>query len=146
MKNNFKDILLDLIDENGTSISELSKLLDIDDSNLYDYKNHGAIPNVDFANRLANYFGCSLDYLFGLDENFKEVKPAKVEPTLFFPRYLRLLEENKISHYKFCKNASVNTSSLWLWKKGSLPKMETLIKIATYFGVSIDYLVGRSDD
>ena len=32
------------------------------------------------------------------------------------------------------------------WKAGAIPNGETLVKIADYFGVSIDYLLGRTDE
>ena len=32
------------------------------------------------------------------------------------------------------------------WKKGSTPKLSTIEKIAEYFGVSTNYLLGKEDD
>ena len=32
------------------------------------------------------------------------------------------------------------------WKNGNVPKQDTLIKIANYFGVSVDYLLGNETD
>ena len=36
-------------------------------------------------------------------------------------------------------------SNLQNWKKGTLPYIETFIKLAQYLCVSLDYLVGRFD-
>ena len=65
--------------------------------------------------------------------------------SLFSKRYDDILEESNISHFKVCKDTKLNYSSHYAWQRGALPKMKSLILIADYFGVSIDYLVGRSD-
>jgi transcriptional regulator with XRE-family HTH domain len=39
----------------------------------------------------------------------------------------------------------ISSGTVTLWKNGSIPRSEYLIKLADYFGVSIDYLLGRSE-
>lgn len=39
----------------------------------------------------------------------------------------------------------VSSPSITGWKKGSAPKPEVLVRIAAYFGVSVDYLLGVED-
>ncbi len=39
----------------------------------------------------------------------------------------------------------LNKSNATFWKKGSIPKGETLQKLADYFGVSVDYLLEKTD-
>lgn len=41
------------------------------------------------------------------------------------------------------KELSIATGSVTKWKNGSIPNGETLVKLADYFNVSIDYLLGR---
>ena len=38
---------------------------------------------------------------------------------------------------------NLSSSKVTLWKSGSCPKGDILIKIADYFGVSVDYLLDR---
>lgn len=38
---------------------------------------------------------------------------------------------------------NLSSSKVTLWKNGSCPKGDVLIKIADYFGVSVDYLLDR---
>ena len=38
---------------------------------------------------------------------------------------------------------NLSSSKVTLWKNGSCPKSDVLIKIADYFGVSVDYLLDR---
>ena len=39
----------------------------------------------------------------------------------------------------------ISTGNLSKWKAGVIPKSATITKIADYFGVSADYLLGRTD-
>lgn len=39
----------------------------------------------------------------------------------------------------------VSSPAITGWKKGSAPKADALIRIATYFNVSIDYLLEKTD-
>ena len=56
----------------------------------------------------------------------------------------KLLKVNKVSVYKVAKEAGIPYSSLSEWKAGrSTPKPDKLSKIAEYFGVTVDYLLGR---
>ena len=58
----------------------------------------------------------------------------------------KLLKERGISAYKVAKATGISTGSLSDWKKGrSSPKADKLQKIADYFGVSVDYLLGATN-
>lgn len=56
--------------------------------------------------------------------------------------FAKLLETKNITPYRVYKETGVPQSSLSEWKRGnSMPKIDKLIKIAEYFGVSVDYLL-----
>ena len=58
----------------------------------------------------------------------------------------KLLIERGVTAYRVAKETGISSATLTDWKKGrSKPKMEKLQKIADYFGVSIDYLAGRTE-
>lgn len=141
----FLDVLQDLLDDNNISLRKLSSEIDVPFQVLYAYKQKDFYPNIETAVKLADYFHCSLDYLFGLNDKKGNRKYNTLNLSLFYPRYIKLLKDNKTSHYHLYKTTGLNNSSITKWKNGSKPKTESLIKIAEYFGVSIDYLVGRCD-
>lgn len=59
----------------------------------------------------------------------------------------KVMNERKISSSKLAKDNNISTGNISDWKMGrSNPKTDTLIKIADYLNVSIDYLVGRTDN
>ena len=59
-------------------------------------------------------------------------------------RELRL--EKGISQKELAAKFSMSQGNLCDWEKGrSEPKIDTLIALADFFGVSVDYLIGRTD-
>ena len=58
-----------------------------------------------------------------------------------------LCAKNGVTPYKVSKATGIATSTLSDWKKGiSTPKQDKLMKIADYFGVSLEYLMTGKDD
>lgn len=59
----------------------------------------------------------------------------------------KLCAEKGISVTQLCKESGASRASLTDLKKGRKQSLstETLLKIASYFGVSVDYLLGNTD-
>lgn len=100
-------------------------------------------PKLQTIKALADYFGCSVDYLAGRSETF--AFEAGVSGADFIGRVELLLKEKKVKAYKAAKDISIDRSLFSKWKNGQSPTLIMLIKLADYFGCSIDYLIGRSD-
>ncbi len=65
----------------------------------------------------------------------------------FSLRIKQLREENELSQAKLAKALQVGVGSVGMWESTSeIPPTKKLIRIADFFDVSLDYLVGRSDD
>ena len=57
------------------------------------------------------------------------------------------MEEKKINDATLCRECGLNHSAVTEWKKGKAkPSTEAVAKIARYFNVSADYLLGLTDD
>jgi len=138
----FADILKDLIDGTGMSVRQISLESGVSSVQLGRYLK-GALPILRVAIKIADYFNCSLDYLFGLTDINKTNNYSEYNHELFMERYLKVLEDNNISHFKFCQFAGLSESTLRHWRYGEMPKIETLIVIAQKFSISLDYLIGR---
>lgn len=66
---------------------------------------------------------------------------------MFRDRFVELLQSKDVSAYKLSKESGIDEASISRWKKGAeLPSVDNLIKLAAYFGCSVDYLLGISDD
>ena len=59
-------------------------------------------------------------------------------------KQLRL--DNNMSQEELGKLVGISKVSVWQWENGiNYPNNETLLKLADYFQVSTDYLLGKSD-
>lgn len=64
---------------------------------------------------------------------------------VFYENLKRLRQERGISSAQFADAISMSRSSVTRWNKGErLPSIDVLWRIADYFDVSLDELVGRS--
>ena len=62
-----------------------------------------------------------------------------------YEKFEQLLKSRGVSAYRVSKETGINQQTFSKWKKGiSSPKTDKLQKIADYFGVSVDYLIGSS--
>jgi transcriptional regulator with XRE-family HTH domain len=58
-----------------------------------------------------------------------------------------LLQKRHITSYKIAKETGIPKSIVYEWTAGiRAPTIDNLIKIADYFNVSTDYLLGRTDN
>lgn len=62
-----------------------------------------------------------------------------------YERIERLCKEKGISPTNLCVQVTGSRGNLPTWKKGNINPV-SLVKIADYFGVSTDYLLGRTDN
>ena len=107
--------------------------------------NYAIIPKPIVLIRIADFFDISLEYLLGRtgDDYFDKAKTPKT----FTDRLEELRTAEKLTHYELSKKINFSRNYFSNWKKRNfLPSLENLISIAEYFKVSIDYLLGRTDD
>lgn len=63
---------------------------------------------------------------------------------MFYDIYIDLCKERGISPSKAAEEIGINKASVTSWKKkGYTPRAEILQRIADYFGVTVDYLLGN---
>ena len=63
-----------------------------------------------------------------------------------YGRIEKMLSEKGITAYKLSKDTGISTGLISHWKKRMQnPSSEKLQKIADYFGVSVDYLLGATN-
>ena len=64
---------------------------------------------------------------------------------MFFNRFKALCDEKGVSVYRACTDIGLNRSAVAKWKDGGKPKGTTAARLADYFGVTTDYLLGQSE-
>ena len=66
---------------------------------------------------------------------------------MFWERFSQLCDEHGIKPNPLAKEIGISSGIITKWKTaGTLPNGETLKKLASYFGCSVDYLLGLSDN
>lgn len=65
---------------------------------------------------------------------------------MFWERFNELCTEHQTKPNPVAKELGISSGIITKWKNGSLPNSDTLLKIADYFNVSVDYLLGRTED
>lgn len=61
---------------------------------------------------------------------------------MFVDTFCELCDKRGVSPNKACIDMGISRTSTAKWKSGSVPNGQTLSKIADYFGVTTDYLLG----
>lgn len=136
----------ELIKEKGLSSTNYAKTLHIDRDTITRATKYGIVPKVQILIKIADYHKISLSYLLGDnndEDNFHEALPRST----FHVRVKELCEEKKIKFSDIKYHVSFPYAYFYDWmREGTLPTLDKLDSIASYFGVSLDYLLGRSDD
>lgn len=118
---------------------------------VIDCMNRGKVP---CARRLAIIcvaFDLSADYLLGLSDENKPLNPQCTFENVYtygevFIRRIRTIFKTRKELWAFCKQIGISGNSMYRpYSYGSFPTIETCVKMATYAGVSLDWLLGLSD-
>lgn len=131
------------MEERGLRSEEFSETIGVAGSAVRAWLRGEKLPNLKNAVLLADYIGCSLDYLVGRSEHYEEVLPRPLPP--FYQRLRSIMKEQNVKRYALTCNTTVKDSRITNWAKGESPSLSSLCAIADYLHVSLDYLVGRTD-
>ena len=121
---------------NGLTQKELAEKLKIKQNSYSDWENGKSEPNIEMLVRIADYFDVSLDYLLG-----GKMKNITEEFSLCLKK-IRM--KRKLSQKQIAEELKISQQQYSKWEGGIItPNAETLVRLADYFDVSVDYLLGR---
>ena len=60
----------------------------------------------------------------------------------FYERFIRMCKIRSVSPSSVCKKIGIGTPNVTYWKKGSVPRIDTIKKIASELNVSMLYFMG----
>jgi len=141
----FKNVLNDLLSEQGLPKSDFPKEIGITYNSFSNAVNYGIIPKPKVLMRIADYFNVSIEYLLAKtnDEYFAKAKSVSG----FNERIESLRASKNLTYYQMSQILHLDESYFSKWKSNQyLPSLDFLFLIADFFNVSIDYLLGRTDD
>ncbi len=139
---NYRKNLKILTEQSGMSVSEIARKTGIDVSVLYKQLSGKAKPKYRSAIAVANVFGCSLDYLLGLSDEYEKREYTPAPP--FCDRFNAALKGKGLSRYRFRIDYNIRENCADDWANGvHEPTIDNLVKLAGIFGMTADELVGR---
>ncbi|MCL2861428.1 MAG: helix-turn-helix domain-containing protein [Firmicutes bacterium] len=140
----FSDSLNELMIERSLTIEALRKAIGISGATVGKWKTGEQSIYLTNALKLADYFDCSLEFLFNRTETRLDYSPRKCPS--FFERLKEIMKLNNKTEYKMTiKDRVISRGQYHQWRTDSDPLIETLIKLAKYFNCTLDYLVGRDN-
>ena len=133
--------LKEIIDKKGTNVNQLAKTTDIPPMTIYSIiKRDNTKVDIDIMLKICKALGISVEELYQPNFNVKEVY-------IVFDDRLKRLRENKgysMRQMAIALNLPYTTYVNYEQNKRE-PNSELLILMSKYFGVSIDYLMGRTE-
>ena len=138
LRSDFKISQLQLAKETGLATSQLSF-----------WENGERTPLANGAIILSRYFQVSTDYILKVSEDNTPVYRTDnfdCDMTVFNKRLAELRIKNNLSQGKLAKNVGLSQPAIYYWELGKrTPNAQAIVKLANYFGVTTDYLLGESD-
>ena len=64
---------------------------------------------------------------------------------MFKENFIRLCNERHIAPTAVCKAVGLSNAVFTAWDENSVPRQATLLRIADYFGVSVEYLLNGQE-
>ena len=65
---------------------------------------------------------------------------------MFKEKFIRLCNEKGESPSSVCKKVKITPATFSGWDESSIPRQATLLRIADYFGVTVEYLKGEEKE
>lgn len=143
----FQQRFIDLADEiEEKSKAKRAELMGISNTTYSNAYNYGIVPKITSLIRIADYFDISVDYLAGISDNERYFKAACGKR--FAERLEELRAEKGISTvYELSMRSHIHRNNIAQWLKNDyFPLLDDLILLANLFDVSLDYLLGRTDE
>ncbi len=135
--------LKDLLEEYKITPENLAIGLNLSGkARVYEWLRDCYEPNFENILKIADFFKCSIDYLLYRTEDSSQTNFKK--PQNFGNQLKSIMKIKKVSQYRMVKDKVINPNQLnSYFSNRTNPTLETLIKLADYFKISIDELVGR---
>ena len=137
----FNEVLAELMLENNYSLERLARKIGVKRVTISRWKSGKQTVLLSNAVKLANCFGCSLEYLTGRTNIKLDFKLRDCPP--FYDRLKNVMSNRGVTRYRVAKDSAFSESSFDSWSKGSDPLLRTIIDLADYFGLTIDAFIGR---
>lgn len=140
----FQKRILGIIEEEEMTKRQFAEYVGVSKDVVIRATLYGIIPCMQTLIKIADVLGVSLDYLLGTTDDRSFDKALK--PATFQERLNALAQERGEKFSKIAHSMPFPENYFYDWKRQNLlPSLDYLRALASYFGVTIDYLIGRTD-
>ena len=141
----FQKYLIEMIDEIGMKKVQFAEAVGVSTSVIIRATLYQIVPSIKSLIKIADYLQVPIMYMLG-ESDQAYFSPAK-EPSTFFERLEQLTLEKDEKYSALSHTMSFAPNAVYEWiRTNSLPSLDYLIELANHFNVSIDYLLGRTED
>ena len=131
--------LKDLRENRGLSQQAFANKFGISQSTVGMWESGKREPNFATIQKIADFFETSIDYILGND-----TISAVCNENMFSERLKTLRKNASLTQTEIAKNLKISQQAYANYETGKRhPDQEMLKKIADFFDVSVDYLLGR---
>lgn len=132
-------LIFELIKLNKTSIKKVSEATGISTGNISDWKSGRSSPSVSSLNKIAKHFGIPLEFI-NLSNLLNETEKKSIVSKIIS------LVVKRPQILTFESEMNLEPGTIKMWENGeSISYFAYLDKIAEYFDVSVDYLLGKTN-
>ncbi len=130
---------------------DVAKVINIKQASYNDYESGKVIISTFGIINIASFYHCSVDYLLGrIDDSMMEDEPQQVveetKTTSNSVRFKELRKQNKLRQVDIAKILNVNKQAYYQYEKLITDiSLDNCNRLANYYHVSIDYLLGLSN-
>ena len=125
---------------------ELAKTIGGNRTSISNWENEKEIPNIKRANKIAEHFQISLDYLFNLSKvkNYNNGKKGEIDKHLVGNRLKELRQEHNLTLRQLAKELNTTSSTLSAYESGKTLLLTAFaIQLCKKYGISMDWLYGK---
>lgn len=129
------------------SVYDIETDLGISHQNQYNWEKGTREPSIVHCVKLADYFGISIDELIGREDNAFQPTENTRKNTMSMFRLKELRKEFNLTQESLAEKMGLKYFNIGDWERGKCePCIADLIKLSKIFDVSVDYLIGNSDN
>jgi len=137
----FNERLMELFQAREITTKQLSEAIDVNGSTVCLWLEGKRNIRLRNAIKLCDYFNCSLGFLIGRTETILDFIPKPAYA--FYDRLRGIMADRGVSRYRIVNDLKKSHRHFDRWKAGNDPFLETVIDLADYFEMSIDFFIGR---
>lgn len=147
MKRHRETRISDLRLDKGWKQKDMAKKTNVSESTFSKWERGSNDIPLFKANELANIFEVSLDYMLGISSKNVETERKEINLKLLPERLLEIRKKRQLTQDKVSAEVGYPQRTYSNYENGArTPTTFKLLYIAMYHNISVDYLLGRTDD